>query len=423
MHITLVAVGSRGDVQPFIALGVALRDAGYTVRLATHLVFEAEIRAEKLEFSNLEGDPQKLLQDEEFRTWMESARNPIKFATGFKNFMGPAISRSMRDTLTASQDTDAIIVTGPAFYFGLTIAEKLKIPLIQAYLQPIHPTGEFPSAMFPLGLPNLSVFNYPVHVVGGQLFWQLMRPSVNQARRELFGMPPLTLFGPLPVVMRQKLPVLYGYSPEVLPKPRNWPEFLHVTGYWFLDQPAWTPPADLVAFLESGPPPVYIGFGSMADRDPQRMAEISLAALKKAGQRGLLLTGWGGLAQSDLPDEVFKVDSAPHDWLLPRMAAVVHHAGAGTTAAGLRAGKSTITIPFFGDQIFWARRVARIGAGPEPLIRKTLTADRLAEAIQQTLANEGICRQAAAIGQKIRAERGSQNAVKIISDYLHANER
>src|SRR5579859_6873789 len=139
MQITLVAVGSRGDVQPFIALGAALQQSGHNVRLATHLNFESEIRSANLDFANLEGDPQKALQSEEVRAWMESARNPFKFATGFQRFMGPAIHRSMRDTLAAAQGADVIIATGPAFYFGQTVAEKLKIPIIQAYLQPIHP--------------------------------------------------------------------------------------------------------------------------------------------------------------------------------------------------------------------------------------------------------------------------------------------
>ncbi|MCP4593378.1 MAG: glycosyltransferase family 1 protein, partial [bacterium] len=155
------------------------------------------------------------------------------------------------------------------------------------------------------------------------------------------------------------------------PKPSDWGEQAHVTGYWFLDHVSdWQPPADLVRFLESGPPPVYVGFGSMMSRRAEQTTRITLDALKQSGQRGLIATGWGALSQSDLPDEVFLIESVPHDWLFPRTAAVVHHGGAGTTGAGLRAGVPGIVVPFGGDQPFWARRVEALGVGPAPIPRK-----------------------------------------------------
>jgi sterol 3beta-glucosyltransferase len=149
-----------------------------------------------------------------------------------------------------------------------------------------------------------------------------------------------------------------------------------------------------------------------------RMTEISLAALKQSNQRGLLLTGWGGITQSDLPDSVFKIDSAPHSWLFPRMAAAVHHGGAGTTAAGLRAGKPTVIIPFFGDQPFWAQRVAALGAGPKPISRKNLSTEQLAQAIQTAVTDPAIRAKATALGECIRAENGVQNATAVINSYL-----
>jgi UDP:flavonoid glycosyltransferase YjiC (YdhE family) len=213
--------------------------------------------------------------------------------------------------------------------------------------------------------------------------------------------------------------MLYCYSPAVVPKPPDWGEHAHVTGYWFLDHPPdWQPPADLVDFLESGPPPIYVGLGSISSRDPEKTSRIVLDSLRQAGQRGVIATGWGGLSQSDLPDEVFVTEAVPHDWLFPRMAAVVHHGGAGTTGAGLRASVPSIIVPVSNDQPFWGRRVKALGAGPAPIPRKRLTADRLAHAICVAVTDEAIRKRAAELGETIRAEDGVANAVRIINQTL-----
>ncbi len=182
--------------------------------------------------------------------------------------------------------------------------------------------------------------------------------------------------------------MLSAYSPSIIPHPADWPDSVHITGYFFADTQAdWQPSPELEAFLEAGDPPVYIGFGSMAGRDPEQFARLILEALAKSGQRGLLLTGWGGLHPESVPDNVFVVDSAPHSWLFPRMAAVVHHGGAGTTAEGLRAGVPSVIVPFILDQPFWGARIKALGLGPDPIPQKNLTADRLANAIKLAVTN------------------------------------
>jgi len=328
----------------------------------------------------------------------------------------------MHDAYEAARGTDAVIVTGSAFYFGTSVAEKLGVPYIQAYVQPVHPTGEFSSALFPVTTIDQWAVNYLTHYVGGMMIWQLMRPLVNDARREFLHIGPTSVTGPFVESLRKRLPVVYGFSPAVIPRPRNWPDFVHVTGHWFLDYPEYEPPADLMAFLEAGPPPVYVGFGSMASTDPERMTEIVLSAIKRSGQRAIFLTGWGGLSQSDLPDDVFKIESAPHDWLFPRMAAIVHHGGAGTTAAGLRAGLPTIICPFLGDQPFWGRRVHALGVGPAPIPQKRLNADNLAEAIRAATTDSAMRARAAALGERIRAEDGVGNAVAIVNRVVEAQQ-
>jgi sterol 3beta-glucosyltransferase len=216
------------------------------------------------------------------------------------------------------------------------------------------------------------------------------------------------------------LPLLYCYSPSIVPAASDWNNCNHVTGCWFLDREAeWQPPCELVDFLQAGPAPVYVGFGSMHSSNPQEVTEMVLQALARAKQRGILQTGRGGLSNADLPDDVFAVNSIPHDWLFPQMAAVVHHGGSGTTAAGLRAGMPTVIIPFFADQPFWGARVFELGAGPAPIPKKRLTLERLADAIRAATCDEVIRGRASALGERIRAEDGVTQAVEVLQRYLH----
>jgi sterol 3beta-glucosyltransferase len=212
---------------------------------------------------------------------------------------------------------------------------------------------------------------------------------------------------------------LYAYSPVVLPTPADWDRSSVAAGYWFLDRPrSWEPSASLRAFLIAGPPPVYVGFGSMPSQDAARTTRIVLAALERTGQRGVLATGWGGLAAADLPPSVYLLAEAPHDWLFPQMAAVVHHGGAGTTAAALRAGVPTVICPFFGDQPFWGRRVATLGAGPPPIPQRRLTVDALSAAVRTAVSDPAIRERAAAVGAAIRAEDGVYNAIAAIEAHV-----
>ena len=213
--------------------------------------------------------------------------------------------------------------------------------------------------------------------------------------------------------------MLSAYSPSIIPHPADWPESVHVTGYFFLNTMAdWQPSPELRAFLGAGDPPVYIGFGSMGGRNPEQLAGIIVEALARSGQRGLLLTGWGGLHPELVPENVFVVDSAPHNWLFPRMAAVVHHGGAGTTAEGLRAGVPAVIVPFVLDQPFWGARVKAMGLGPEPIPKKKLTADRLASAIRKAITDSAMRQRASSCGAAIRAENGVGNAVEFTKRYF-----
>ena len=232
----------------------------------------------------------------------------------------------------------------------------------------------------------------------------------------MLNTPAAPLLGPYDSKSTQNMPILYGFSPAVIPAPADWKGNTHITGYWFVEEAdTWQPPAALLDFLQSGSPPVYIGFGSMSNRNPEETADVVIQAMALTDQRAILLSGWGGLQKSDLPGSIFMIDSIPHSWLFPRVAAVVHHGGASTTAAGLKAGVPSVIIPFFGDQPFWGQRVADLGVGPKPIPRKKLTAEKLANAIREVITNEDMRQRAAKLGKQIQAEDGIASAVTIIS--------
>jgi sterol 3beta-glucosyltransferase len=245
---------------------------------------------------------------------------------------------------------------------------------------------------------------------------------IDRWRAEALGLPPLPLLADRLRLRGEPVTRLYGVSRHLLPSPPDWDAGSFMTGAWFLDEGAgWTPPTGLAAFLAAGPPPVYVGFGSMAGPDAARLAAVALEALARAGQRAVLATGWGGLALPPaLPDGVHALEAAPHDRLFPRMAAVVHHGGAGTTHEGLRWGRPTVICPVFGDQPFWGRRVAALGAGPPPLPHRGLTPDRVGAAIRAAVESPAIGRRAAKLGALVRAEPGVARAVEVIEEVRRA---
>jgi len=251
--------------------------------------------------------------------------------------------------------------------------------------------------------------------MGQQMMWQTFRAADNKARRQVLGIAPVSFWGPFALLEQDNRTILCGYSQHVIPIPKDWGNSIHVTGYWFLEPSAgWEPPADLVRFLKSGPPPVYIGFGSMVNRKPEEVADLVLRALERCGQRAVVSAGWGGIKAVELPQTICAIGSIPHSWLFPRMAAVVHHGGVGTTAAGLRAGVPAVITPFFGDQPYWGQRVHELGVGPRPIPRRQLTADRLAEAIHAAVTSTGMRDRSAQLGEHIRNEDGIGRAVEVL---------
>ncbi len=417
MKITVFAAGSRGDIQPCIVLSRGLQQAGYRVRLAAPEDFAGFIQAHGVDHYPLRGDVQQIMASDTGRKFMETGgANPIKSILAVRKMIAPIVMSMAEDAFAACRDAEALICLGVFNSFGQSIAEALSIPIITVEPTPLLPTRDFPAASWPIQRDLGGWHNYLSGMAMLQVVGLWYRPFVNAFRRRL-GLPACSAVRSYRAL--RSTPMLGAYSPRIIPHPADWPESVHVTGYFFLDtQAGWQPSPELQAFLEAGDPPVYVGFGSMSGRNPEQLASLMLEALAQSGQRGLLLTGWGGLHTERVPDNVFVVDSAPHSWLFPRMAAVVHHGGAGTTAEGLRAGVPSVIVPFVLDQPFWGARVKALGLGPDPIPHKSLTADRLARAIRSAVTDSGMKQRAKSYGVALRAEDGPGNAVQIIQRYL-----
>ncbi len=413
MQITIIAPGSRGDVQPYVALGKGLSCSGHTVHILTSTDFQQLVADQGLVFFDMGGSTEAALQ---------TRPDLAEKANIFENlaFLRQALQKSAYLTaeggLKACRGSDMVIGGFGGLPEGVALAEKFGIPFIEAYILPFSPTGAFPSALVPLP-PALSLkpINRLTHHFARQMMWQTFRPIDRDIRRKVLQIGPTPFWGPFGALDRQSKPVLYGYSSQVLPVPKDWNARIHVTGFWFLDPPTgWTPPDDLVSFLQAGPPPVYIGFGSMKSGKPEETTQLVAQALARTGQRGVLSSGWGGLARQDLPPTIFMLGAIPHNWLFPQMAAVVHHGGVGTTSAGLRAGVPSVIVPFFGDQPFWGRRIYESGVGPAPIPKQRLTVENLSQAIHIAVTDKQIQDKAARIGQAICAEDGVAEAVSVI---------
>lgn len=416
MRITIITSGSRGDIEPYIALGQGLQKAGHAARFVAHENYETLIKTHGVEFWPIAGNSQDVAQSAEMRELLDKGN----FLAIMKKMGRDAHDNALafaQGGLAACEGVDVIIAGLGGSFIGVALAEKLNIPFMQSYYVPFSPTRAYPNALFPQ-MPSFvdGSLNRMSYRLAQQMMWQGFRSADNVARRQVLGVPKTSFFGPYGSVRFKQNPVLYCYSPAVIPPPADWDARQVVTGYWFLD-PAeeWTPPADLVQFLEAGTPPIFIGFGSMSPRDPATMTQVILQALARTQQRAIILSGWGGLHAADLPDTVYLLDSIPFSWLFPRVAAVVHHGGAGTTAAGLRAGVPSIIVPFFADQPFWGQRVADLGVGPQPIPRKQFTADRLAQAIEIAITDRAMQQRAAELGAAIRAEDGIARAVEVIN--------
>jgi sterol 3beta-glucosyltransferase len=410
MKITLLTYGSRGDVQPFLALAVGLQKAGHTVMLAAPHRFADFVGTYGIPFAPLAGDPEEIS-----RIINDAGENTLRMINGMKSYIfdiAPQVVMDARAAITGAE----MLVHGFLFTTGAhSFARDLGIPDVSVQTFPVFaPTRAFPNvAMAKIPPGGLSYFS---HWLATQIFWYGGNSGYYQLRRRLPADLPPKLYWPFSRTPDRPLtPLLFAYSPAVLPRPAEWIEpNLHITGYFYLDAgQAYQPPDLLKKFLAVGDVPVCVSFGSMVNREAERIHQVVREALAGAHRRGIFLSGWGGYQNPDKNDDILYLEDAPHDWLFPRCKVIIHHGGAGTTAAGLRAGVPNIVVPHTADQPFWGRRVAAIGAGPEPIPVKRLTTQRLVAALAQ-VEDPGLRLRAEAIGRLILKEDGVGVAVRMI---------
>jgi sterol 3beta-glucosyltransferase len=397
MHITILALGSRGDVLPYAALGRGLVSAGHTVRFITFATFQPEVARWGMEFHPIQGDAQALVA--------QGGGSSFRLARSFGT-----LAASYAQDLSAPQlgETDILINQLPGGLYGSDLAEKFHLIYLQAAVLPLTPTTDFPLMGFPrLPLPG---YNHLTYRVGEQLVWSMFHQAINHWRKHSLHLAPLPLRSPL----NPPVPMLYGFSPLAVPRPADWGDHIHLTGYWFPTEPEWQPPPSLEAFLENGDPPVFVGFGSMPVRYPARLTRLILQAVRQSGQRAVLHRGWGGIGEGELPPWVYRLTYAPYAWLFARVRAVVHHGGSGTTAFALRAGVPSMAVPFVFDQFFWGRRLAELRVGPQPVPYKSLTPARLGAAIAALCSSPVFQENATRVGEQLQAEDGIHTAVRLI---------
>ncbi len=398
MKLLAITCGTEGDARPIAALGHALIGAGHEVTLLAD--------ASTLDTAHGLGVPAEALAGD--------IRATITRDGGMRDITGALAKLTIANTgawldqaLATGRGCDAVIVSGLAGFVGLSAAQALGVPAIGAMLIPLTPTAAFASPFLPFTPPR--AFNRGSHQLFAQLSWQVFRPATNRARARI-GLPPLR-------GRWTARPALYGVSPALLPHPGDWPDNAHLCGQWVAPAPAWTPPDALLAFLDAGEPPIYIGFGSMGGFDSARILASIVGAVGQ--RRALFHAGWSGLDATRLPGNFHSIGRTPHDWLLPRTAMAIHHGGSGTTHSACRAGVPSVIVPFAGDQFFWAARMRALGIARDALKGRSLDAARLARAI--AYADTGPARAAAAsIGRRMRDEDGLARAVALVERHVAA---
>eukprot|EP00906_Rhabdomonas_costata_P004667 RCo006880 len=422
LNVVILVVGSRGDVQPFLAFALSLRRRGHRVRLASHVRHRQLVEeVGNLEYFPLSGDPEELMRFmSEHPEMISLNRREIESAKHMMFEIYQSAYLACTTSTTAEPYVPDVIISNPPVHAHIHIAEKLQVPLQIMFTMPWTPTEEYQHPMASVGAGVLYGNRKSYFVVDGMV-WLGCGPQINRLRTEILGLPLCENGATL--IHDLCIPHTYCMSPSLVPKPADWGPHIDVVGFWFLDlSSSFDPKAKvprLVQFLESGPPPLYVGFGSIVVDDPQSLSRRVVEGVIKSGVRAIIHQGWAKLGEGmAVGEDIFLLkDAVPHDWLFPLCSAVCHHGGAGTVAAGLRVGKPTMVVPFFGYQPFWGACVARKRVGPNPIPHRRLTPDNMAEAIRFCMLPETQAA-AAELALKIASEDGVEAGVDVFERRL-----
>lgn len=415
MRFNIVAIGTTGDVAPQLALGSGLAKAGHEVTVAAPLNFKQAVIARGLRYAPLGVDLRDIFDEPAGRALLNPEHGVLKLLENSRDLAVPIAERVLADMTPLCRDCEAVLYSLLSFPARI-LADDAAIPSFACLFQPLWRTGAFPSPLLPVAMGLGSGPNRLTHFAVEQAYWQLFRPLIQRWRRRL-GKPPVPIAGPFGEIFGGKHPVLSAFSPHVVPVPADVPPSIRVTGYWSLEPTEhWRPPDALVDFLNAGRQPICLGFGSMKAPHIQEQLETILQALRRRGERAVVLSGWSDAldAHGLITEDLYVTDEVPHDWLFPRVAAVIHHGGAGTTGAALRHGVPSIVIPFFFDQLYWGRRLAALGAGVNPIRPPEVTVDAISSAIARVRTDASLRRCAGLLRQQMASEDGVGHAVEII---------
>jgi UDP:flavonoid glycosyltransferase YjiC (YdhE family) len=430
MSIVVMVVGSRGDIQPFIPIGRRLAER-HRVRIATHREFRPMVERAGLEFYPLGGNPHEMM---EYIVKTGGSIIPTRLDQLWEDVpkKRAMIAEILVSTWRACTEADPeppgarpfradLIVANPPSYGHIHCAEALHIPLHMIFTMPWSATRSFPHPFAQID-PSVHrpVENFFSYGVIDLIVWTGISDLVDTFRTETLKLSPLTLTDGAALLEDHEVPFTYLWPESLVPKPEDWGQHIDLANFIPYEQAqTYEPPPALLDFLAAGEPPIYVGFGSVVAQDPVALTRTIFTALERAGARGIVAEGWAHLGGSALPPNVYLIGDCPHDWLFPRCRAVCHHGGAGTTSAGLRAGLPTIVVPFFGDQFFWGRIVAKAGAGPEPIPIRRLDTASLTAAFDACRRPQ-IRERASELGAHLRATDGVELAVQSIERHLPA---
>lgn len=410
----MLTYGTRGDVEPFLALGVGLRNAGYSVRLAAPAQFAPLGELHGIEFEPIEGSPDDLAQAFADRAGLSWPRMIVRMS----QHVLPLAEAAFRAVETAAQDADLIVHSFLMTDAGHTLARSKGVPDVSAQFFPVFlPTSAFPA----VGLPDLplgALYRRATHALNAAVFRHGSRLLYRRVRMASPDLPDLAPW-PFRDTDACATPILLAYSPHILARPPDWPSWAHVTGYWQLPLDAsWAPPEALVHFLESGSAPIYFGPGSVRTGELRRLLTTVVSSVRAHGQRVVLGVSPQALdAELEGPD-VFAAEGIPHPWLFPKMRYILHHGGAGTTGAAARAGIPSTAIPFSADQAFWARQIHGLGIGPAAPPARRLTRGRLEAILQDVLVNPAYMHRARTLRERLLREDGVASALEVIQTQL-----
>lgn len=419
IRITLLASGTRGDVQPYIALGLGLNAAGYAVTLATHAAFRSLVERSGLHFALIEPNPTALMMQSGEQMALTYEGNAVRALQASLSYWRntQACFGELLDSAWQACRGSAAIIAGLPTLWGMDVAAALQVPCIWAFLQPFTRTSNFAHPMLPFTAlpvwPRLHQASYRAVEWAAWLPW---RAAINQWRGN-HGLPPAPMHGRYRPLYQPNTTVLYGFSRHIVPTPQDWPAHHHSTGYWFWGQTA-APNETLHDYVAQHPRLIYVGVGSMQPSQTSGFIDSVSQALAANDAWAVMLLPSHQQPPRPAPPRILFVNEAPHVWLFPHMRVIVHHGGAGTTATAFQAGQPQIITPIAADQFFWANRAHAIGVSPPPIPLRQLNANNLSAALAQSLNHISLQQRAQTISQQLSNENGVQTAVQTIASLI-----